>query len=54
MPGLSLVLESGFEAIGTAFLNIKEDLAELTGFTCLLLLSSCFSVFFLEKEINHS
>jgi len=27
-------------------------LVELTGFACQLPLSSCFSVFFLEKEIN--
>lgn len=44
MPRLSLVLESGFEAKGTAFSNVEEDLVELTGFTCLLLLNSCFSV----------
>lgn len=52
-PGLSLVLESRFNDVGTAFSNDKKNLVELTGFTCLLLFSSCFSVFFLDKEINH-
>lgn len=43
------VLESRFNDVGTAFSNDKKNLIELTGFTCLLLFSSCFSVFFLDN-----
>lgn len=47
-----MVLESGFEATGTEFSGGKEDLVELTDFTRLMLLNSCFSVFFFEKEMS--